>query len=59
MYLTGCRVAGRSVDYACGTDKSPTYTAYTVGNTVTYNNVNYYVIADSGTSESTVKLLKA
>ena len=62
VYLTGCTVAGRSVDYAYGTDKTPpapTYTAYTVGDTVTYNNINYYVIADSGTSESTVTLLKA
>jgi len=60
VYLTGCRVAGRSVEnYIYGSDKSPTYTAYTVGNEVTYNNVNYYVIKDSGVKESTVTLLKA
>ena len=62
VYLTGCTVGGRTVDYAYGTDlttPAPTYTAYSVGDTVTYNNVNYYVIADSGTSESTVTLLKA
>ena len=62
VYLTGCTVGGRNVDYAYGTDKTPsipTYEAYSVGDPVTYNNVNYYVIADSGTSESTVTLLKA
>ena len=62
VYLTGCTVAGRTVDYAYGSDKNPpapTYTAYTVGDSVTYNNVNYYVIADSDASESTVTLLKA
>ena len=46
VYLAGCTV-------------SPTYTAYTVGDQVTYNNVNYYVIKDSGAKESTVTLLKA
>ena len=60
VYLSGCTVAGRSVEnYTYGSDKSPTYTAYTVGNQVTYNNVNYYVIKDSGAKESTVTLLKA
>ena len=62
VYLTGCTVAGRTVDYAYGSDKTPpapTYTAYTVGNQVTYNNVNYYVIENSDTTQSTVKLLKA
>ena len=60
VYLAGCTVAGRSVEnYTYGSDKSPTYTAYTVGNQVTYNNVNYYVIKDSGAKESAVTLLKA
>ena len=60
VYLAGCTVAGRSVEnYTYGSDKSPTYTAYTVGNQVTYNNVDYYVIKDSGVKESTVTLLKA
>ena len=60
VYLTGCTVGGRSVDYAYGKEETgPMYTAYSVGDQVTYNNVNYYVIADSGTSESTVTLLKA
>ena len=60
VYLAGCTVGGRSVEnYTYGSDKSPTYTAYTVGDQVTYNNVNYYVIKDSGAKESTVTLLKA
>ena len=60
VYLAGCTVAGRSVEgYTYGSDKSPTYTAYTVGNQVTYNNVDYYAIKDSGAKESTVTLLKA
>ena len=66
VYLTGCTVAGRSVDYTYGEDKTPpapTYEAYTVSataeDTVTYNGEDYYVIENSGTTESTVKLLKA
>ena len=66
VYLTGCTVGGRSVDYAYGKDKTPpapTYEAYTVSataeDTVTYNGEDYYVIENSGTTESTVKLLKA
>ena len=62
VYLTGCTVAGRTVDYAYGTDKTPpapTYTAYSVGDEVTYNGVDYYVIKDSGVKEQTVTLLKA
>ncbi len=60
VYLAGCTVAGRNVEnYTYGSDKTPTYTAYTIGNQVTYNNINYYVIKDSGAKESTVTLLKA
>ena len=60
VYLAGCTVGGRSVEnYTYGSDKSPTYTAYTVGDQVTYNNVNYYVIKESGVKESDVTLLKA
>ena len=61
VYLTGCTVGGRTVDYTYGTDKapSPTYPSYTVGDTVAYNNVNYYVIKGSRTAESSVTLLKS
>ena len=63
VYLAGCTVAGRSVDnYTYGSDKTPqapTYTAYQGGDQVTYNNVDYYVIKDSDTTEESVTLLKA
>ncbi len=63
VYLAGCTVAGRNVEnYIYGEDKTPqapTYTAYQVGDEVTYNNINYYVIKDSDTTEEAVTLLKA
>jgi len=63
IYLAGCTVGGRSVEnYTYGSDKTPpalTYTAYQVGDQVSYDNINYYVIADSGTNEESVTLLKA
>ena len=63
VYLAGCTVAGRNVEnYTYGEDKTPpapTYNSYSVGDQVTYNNINYYVIKDSSVSESTVTLLKA
>ena len=59
VYLAGCTVAGRTVDYAYGRDKSPTYQSYNVGDEVSYNGVDYYVIKNSGAKESTVTLLKS
>jgi len=59
VYLAGCTVAGRSVEYVYGTDKMPKYAAYQVGDTVTYNEVEYYVIKDSAVTEENVALLKA
>ena len=60
IYLADCKVKNRNVEgYTYGTDKSPSYTAYVVGNQVTYNGVSYYVIKDSGVKELTVTLLKA
>ena len=68
VYLTGCTVKGRTVEYAYGEDKTPqepappTYKAYTISqdasNTVTYNGEEYYVIENSDTTQSTVTLLK-
>ena len=60
VYLAGCTVGGRSVDgYTYGDEEAaPTYTAYEVGDEVRYNNVDYYVIADSGVNEEEVQLLK-
>ena len=59
VYLTGCTVAGRNIDYKYGTDKVPTYHAYNIGDTYTLNNVNYYVLKSSGARESSLTLLKA
>ena len=59
VYLAGCTVGGRSVDYTYGTDNSPSYQAYSVGDEITYNGVDYYVIKDSSASEESVTLLKA
>ena len=59
IYLAGCTVSGRSVDYTYGKEETVTYNAYTVGDEVSYNNVAYRVIKASGTDESTVTLLKA
>ena len=60
VYLAGCTVGGRSVDgYTYGDEETITYETYEVGDQVTYNNVDYRVIKDSGANESTVTLLKA
>ena len=59
VYLAGCTVGGRSVDYTYGKKEAITYNVYSVGDEVSYNNVDYYVIKDSETSEANVTLLKA
>ena len=59
VYLAECTVGGRTVNYSYGTDNSPSYPAYNVGEEVTYNGVSYYVIKDSGVKEQAVTLLKA
>jgi len=62
VYLAGCTVGGRSVEnYTYGkeeTTPAPSYTAYSVGDHVSYNGVTYYVIEDSNSTNNTVKLLK-
>ena len=62
VYLAGCTVGGRSVEnYTYGkeeTTPTPSYTAYQVGDHVSYNNVTYYVIEDTDATNDTVKLLK-
>ena len=62
VYLAGCTVGGRSVEgYTYGSEETaptPSYTAYSVGDHVSYNGVTYYVIEDSDTTNNTVKLLK-
>ena len=60
VYLSGCTVAGRSVEgYTYGKEETITYNAYEVGDEVTYNNVNYYVIKNSNQTDETVTMLKA
>ena len=60
VYLANCKVKNRNVErYSYGTDKSPSYNVYKIGDEVTYNNVNYYVIENSDITKSTVTLLKA
>ena len=57
VYLAGCTVAGRNVEgYTYGKEEVVTYK---VGDEVTYNNANYYVIKNSSASEDSVTLLKA
>ena len=58
VYLAECKVKNRNVEgYTYGKDKQPK--TYSIGDEVTYNGVDYYVIKDSGTKESIVTLLKA
>ena len=60
VYLAGCTVNGRGVEgYTYGKEETIVYDTYEVGDEVSYNNVNYYVIKDSGVSEANVTLLKA
>ena len=60
VYLEGCTVDGRSVNgYTYGKYEPPTYATYEIGDEITYNGVNYYVIKDSDTTEDSVTLLKA
>ena len=57
VYLAGCTVGGRSVEgYTYGKEETVTYKSYEVGDQVSYNNVDYYVIKDT---DSNVTLLKA
>ena len=59
VYLSNCKVNNREVtNYTYGTDKSPSYESYQVGDHVSYNGVNYYVIEDSDTKNNVVKLIK-
>ena len=59
IYLSGCTVAGRSVDYTYGKESNITYDAYEIGDEITYNGVDFYVIKDSGVNNSSVTMLKA
>ena len=59
VYLAECIVGGRTVSgYTYGKEEVITYD-YQVGDEVTYNNVDYYVIKDSSVTEDSLTLLKA
>ena len=60
VYLAECTVNSRAVTgYTYGKEDAVTYDAYNVGDEVTYNNVDYYVIKNSDVTEENVTLLKA
>ena len=60
VYLKDCTVGGRTVSgYTYGKEEIITYKAYSIGDEVTYNGVDYYVIKDSSERESNVTLLKS
>ena len=58
VYLSGCTVNSRIVDYAYGKEEI-IYKSYSIGDEVTYNGIDFYVINDSDSTEQTVTLLKA
>ena len=58
VYLAECTVKNRNVEgYSYGKNKQPK--TYSIGEQVTYNGVDYYVIKNSGPNEQAVTLLKA
>ncbi len=60
VYLAGCTVNGRGVEgYTYGKEEIIVYDTYEVGDEVSYNNIDYYVIKDSSANEDSVTLLKA
>ena len=59
VYLAECTVGGRTVSgYTYGKEETMLYDTYEIGDEVTYNNIEYYVIKDSDKTESSVTLLK-
>ena len=67
LYLSECSVDGTEVKdkntedgwYNYGKLSSITYSAYNVGDQITYNGINFYVIAPSDETQDSVTLLKA
>ena len=58
VYLSNCKVNNREVsNYSYGNDKTPKI--YNVGDIVTYNDIDFYVIKYSGSKDDSVTLLKA
>ena len=60
IYLAECTVGGRTVsEYTYGKEEIITYKSYTIGDEVTYNDIDYYVIKNSDEKDASVTLLKA
>ena len=59
IYLASCTVNNRTVDYTYGTEEIITYRAYEIGDVIEYKGINFYVIKESGTTDTTVTLLKS
>ena len=59
VYLSGCTVNSRTLDYVYGKEEAITHRAYSVGDEVTYNGIDFYVIKNSDAIDSSVTLLKA
>ena len=69
IYLSGCSVNGVEVKdastedgyyhYGKSSNKEVTYQAYNVGDVVTYNGMNFYVIENSDETSDRVTMLKA
>ena len=69
IYLSECSVSGRDVKdsnaedgwyhYGKSSNKDVTYQAYNVGDVVTYNGMDFYVIEDSDETSDRVTMLKA
>ena len=60
VYLKDCKVNNRAVEgYTYGKEGKITYKSYSIGDKVTYNGADYYVLADSSKENETVTMLKA
>ena len=67
VYLSKCSVGGVEVKdsstedgwYHYGKSSAVVYQAYSIGDIVTYNGMNFYVIADSDENSDSVTMLKA
>ena len=57
VYIAGCTVGDKNIDYTYGM-KEILPIVYSIGDEVTYNGVQYYVIENSSLENLTVKLLK-
>ena len=67
VYLSECTVGGKEVKdsntddgwYHYGKSSAIVYQSYSIGDIVTYNGINFYVIADSDEQTDSITMLKA